>query len=306
MIKYASVVVLSLERPKVLRWSLESLQQHTHYPHELIVHDDGSADSHVREFLLEQLASGGISSLVLNPPGRNMAIGQALNRTLPMCTGKYIASLSGDYQYRDGWLEEAVELLEAFPEASIVSLDRSHNAAYDLLTFMEYRTRQGLEAELRWAPGTSLIAFRRSDLEAVWPIEILRTPTAEHWSLVKALCPGAWHTATPQPKEFEGPWCISPIRPKVSHPPANLMQGVSGIYDPEGKLYRRPVHRCPLLRGEVPFLEGALWNVDNAPLLALGTGSGNRYLLGLTASTGTLLKTPLKHDAPPDWRWPGE
>ncbi len=298
---YASIVVLSLERPKVLRWSLKSLQDHTHYPHELIVHDDGSTDPDVMEFLLEQLSSGGISSLVLNPPGRNMAVGFALNRSLPMCLGKYIVVMDGDYQYLDGWLGEAVELLEAFPEASIVSLARSYSDKYNRRTFIKFRTQQGVTVEQRWTPGTSSIVFRRGDL--VWPVGSLKLPTAEPWSLIKSLCPGVWHSGTPQPEGFQGPWCISPISPKVFHPPVSVLQGIFGIYDATGKRYRRPAHRYPLLHGEVSIPEEeALWSVDEAPLRELGVGLGNRYLLGRPSSTGFLLEVPPKYEAPLNWK----
>lgn len=304
MIKYASLVVLSLERPDVLRWSLESLMANTGYPHELIVHDDGSMDAQVRDFLHVLLMQGRISQTVLNPPGRNTGIGNALARTLPMCTGDYIAILGGDYQYRACWLQEAVEILRVHSKVSIVSLARSSDNNFDRHTFVRYQDHTlGQRIELRWSPGTGAIAFRREDLEAVWPIPYLNTARAEQWTVIKALFPEATRDVTAMPAcgHYPEKWCVSPGEPKVAHPPINKLQGIFGVYDKEGNRHRRPAHRLPLLHGCVDLTEEeALWVDTGVPLRCLGNFRGNRFCLTHTASIGGHVLPPPLYGVP-DW-----
>ncbi len=229
-----------------------------------------------------------------------MGIGNALARTLPMCTGDYIAILGGDYQYRACWLQEAVEILEVFPEVSLVSVAHSTSDPFDKATFTRYEKREELEIELHWCPGTSAIVFRRKDLEAVWPIPHLATARAEQWTVIKALFPLASRLRPSATVDYpETLWCAMPVETKVAHPPVDRLQGIFGVYDYEGHRRRRPAHRFPLLHGDVDLTEEeALW-VDTGVLLShLGNFQGNRFCLTHTASIGGHVMPPPLYGVP--------
>jgi len=106
---FASLAVLSYRRPEFLQRSLESLRRNTFYPHELIVHDDGSD---MNWFLLyNKTWTREISTAIINT-GMNMGVGEALHRCWSAAKGKYLAKLDADLVYTKGWLEEGVRLLE--------------------------------------------------------------------------------------------------------------------------------------------------------------------------------------------------
>jgi glycosyltransferase involved in cell wall biosynthesis len=108
---FATVCVLSYERPDFLRDSLQSMREGAEYPLEIIVHDDGSRDPRVRELLHEQLALGNISTAIFNPAGHNQGQGVALNRLFSMAAGDPIIKADQDLIYHGGWLKRCIEIL---------------------------------------------------------------------------------------------------------------------------------------------------------------------------------------------------
>jgi GT2 family glycosyltransferase len=109
MMDFASLAVLSYKRPQFLHQSLDSLKHNTFYPHELIVHDDGSDDCW---FLLYHMTWARELSTVIINTGMNMGVGEALYRCWACAKGNYLAKLDADLIYQRGWLEEGVRLLE--------------------------------------------------------------------------------------------------------------------------------------------------------------------------------------------------
>ena len=106
---FASLAVLSYGRPQMLQQSLDSLKRNTFYPHELIVHDDGSD---MNWFLLYNMVwARELSSAIINT-GMNMGVGVALHRCWSVAKGNYLVKLDADLVYTKGWLEEGVRLLE--------------------------------------------------------------------------------------------------------------------------------------------------------------------------------------------------
>lgn len=110
--KFASVCVLSYERPDFLRSSLDSMRALAHYPLEIIVHDDGSRDPRVGELLREQLGLGHVSTVIANPPGHNQGQGVALNRMFAVAAGDPIVKADQDLMYHPGWLKRCIEILD--------------------------------------------------------------------------------------------------------------------------------------------------------------------------------------------------
>lgn len=128
---YASCCVLSYNRPELLRNSLTSMVDNAHHPFELIVHDDGSADEGVLEYLHTLQRSGLISSLILNPPGHNQGQGVALNRMFNMASGDPILKLDQDMIYNDGWLSDVVATLNSNPRIGLLGLFHYHHDPVD-------------------------------------------------------------------------------------------------------------------------------------------------------------------------------
>lgn len=100
----ASCCILSYNRPKFLQECIESLHERTHEPIEIIVHDDGSEDKEVIEYLNEALSKKWITALIRNPPGHNQGQGVALNRMFRMASGDLLVKVDQDLIFKDNWL----------------------------------------------------------------------------------------------------------------------------------------------------------------------------------------------------------
>jgi len=119
--KYASLCILSYERPDFLIRSLESLKKNTKYPYELIVNDDASLNQRVASYLTEQYFKGHISHLILNS-GKNMGVGRSFRNCIGVSNGDYIFKLDADLEYKPGWIETAVNIIENNKDAGCVGL----------------------------------------------------------------------------------------------------------------------------------------------------------------------------------------
>lgn len=109
---YASICLLSYQRPKFVRQTIASAIKNADYPLELIVHDDGS-DEETVEVLREFHRNGLISLLMLNALGNNEGQGIALRRMFAAATGDPIVKMDQDLQFEPSWLDKCVGLLDA-------------------------------------------------------------------------------------------------------------------------------------------------------------------------------------------------
>lgn len=114
-----SIVVLSLDRLKLLRSTLSSLRECTDHPYELILVDDGSRRRGIRRYLFRLLERAEISTLILNA-GRPLGIGEAVNRGFRAAHGAYLCKVDADVAFTPGWLGKCVRALEAFPEVGLL------------------------------------------------------------------------------------------------------------------------------------------------------------------------------------------
>lgn len=110
---FATACVLSYERPQFVAEALKTMIEGADYPLEVIVHDDGSKDPAVRNYLGKLVDEGRISTLITNPPGHNQGQGTALNRMFKMAAGDPIIKLDQDLLFEPGWLRRCVEILDA-------------------------------------------------------------------------------------------------------------------------------------------------------------------------------------------------
>ena len=113
--EFASLAVLSYKRPELLQQSIQSLKSSTFYPHELIIHDDGSDDNWF--FLQNLMWARELSTLIVNT-GMNMGVGEALHRCWACAKGRYLVKLDADLVYTKGWLEEGVRLMEKYEDVA--------------------------------------------------------------------------------------------------------------------------------------------------------------------------------------------
>lgn len=102
----------------VLKTCLDSLWQSTQTPYDLLVFDNASCDE-VRFFLREAQHQGRIQYLVLSD--RNVGKGGAWNFIFQAAPGEVIAYADSDVLFRPGWLERSLEILEAYPQAGMVT-----------------------------------------------------------------------------------------------------------------------------------------------------------------------------------------
>lgn len=110
--EYATACVLSYNRPAFLAQCLATMAVNADYPLEIIVHDDGSSDEQVIDYLNAQVRGSLISSVIFNPPGHNQGQGTALNRMFNMASGDPIIKCDQDLIFSEGWLAKTVAILE--------------------------------------------------------------------------------------------------------------------------------------------------------------------------------------------------
>ena len=106
------------ERTNILKVCLESITRHADAPYDLMVIDNSSIRP-VRSYLDSLARAGVIDHLILN--SRNLGISGALNIAFNAAPGQYIAFSNDDIFFHQGWLSAHLEVLEAFPEAGMVS-----------------------------------------------------------------------------------------------------------------------------------------------------------------------------------------
>jgi glycosyltransferase involved in cell wall biosynthesis len=120
--KVASLVVLAYERPEFLKVNLESLlTTPSGYPMEIIVHNDGSTDPAVLDYLA-QVAKDKRISMLINNCGKNQGIEKAVKRSIACSSGEYIFKLDTDLLYTENWLKKAIKVLETDPLIGAVGL----------------------------------------------------------------------------------------------------------------------------------------------------------------------------------------
>lgn len=129
---YASLVVLSYKRPEHLKRSLESLLNFSDgkIAYELIVHDDGAGDDgsgKINMTMLLQMARQRLLSTLIVNAGDNLGVGTAMNRGFKVASGKWLCKLDADLEYRSGWIEAGVKLLEERPDVGVVGFFDYHN-----------------------------------------------------------------------------------------------------------------------------------------------------------------------------------
>lgn len=106
------------ESLQVLKVCLNSIRENTGVPHDLLVFDNASCPQ-VRTYLSTAQEEGQIQYLVLSD--KNIGKGGAWNFIFAGAPGEYIAYADSDIFFRPGWLSRSLEILNAFPNAGMVT-----------------------------------------------------------------------------------------------------------------------------------------------------------------------------------------
>jgi glycosyltransferase involved in cell wall biosynthesis len=129
MSSFASICVLSYERPDLLRACLESVRD-AGAPFELIIHDDGSEDVDAKFLLTETIAKGGCSQLIRISPGHNEGVGEAVRKCFAVAQGDLLVKIDQDLVFTPGWLATTRTILED-PHVGAVGMFAYHHDPVD-------------------------------------------------------------------------------------------------------------------------------------------------------------------------------
>ena len=106
------------ESLEVLKVCLNSIRENTGVPYDLLVFDNASCPQ-VRAYLSAAQEEGQIQYLVLSD--KNIGKGGAWNIIFAGAPGEFIAYADSDIYFRPGWLSRSLEILNAFPNAGMVT-----------------------------------------------------------------------------------------------------------------------------------------------------------------------------------------
>lgn len=106
------------ESLEVLKLFIQSLRVNTKLPFDLMVFDNASCQE-VTDYLTQLKSAGMIQYLVLSD--RNFRKLGALDYILRAAPGEIVAYADSDVYFLPGWLEQSIRILDAFPQAGMVS-----------------------------------------------------------------------------------------------------------------------------------------------------------------------------------------
>ena len=137
-----SIIILTWNHLDVTRACLESIQRHTHQPHEIIVVDNGSTDGTVA-WLQEQMQQQPTIRLLANSENRGFATG--CNQGMQAAIGEYLLLLNNDTVVTPDWLDGLLECL-ADPSVGIVGPLTNNLSGIQQWPWCSYRTLEELDA----------------------------------------------------------------------------------------------------------------------------------------------------------------
>ena len=114
-----SVAMATYNGERYLREQLESVARQTLPPFELVVCDDGSADSTLR--ILDEFARSAPFPVHVHRNQRNLGYGDNFLRAISLCRGEWIALCDQDDVWLDHKLERCVEVLAGHSGVDLLS-----------------------------------------------------------------------------------------------------------------------------------------------------------------------------------------
>ena len=155
-------------RSETLRKCINSLIETTrNTPCEIIVVDNGDNIDDSR-WLLDQTAAGHIHHYVRN--NKNYYFGYARNQAIKLSQGDYIHISDNDIEYKSGWVQWCVSILDAFPDKKYLvtplRTDRQHRNERYWRGVQEFKGENYL---LNLKAGSNSWMMKRESFEEIGP-----------------------------------------------------------------------------------------------------------------------------------------
>ena len=109
----AAIIIPTYNALEYTKKCLSSLRMATHFPHEIIVVDNGSSDGTL-EYIEQQ------KDVRLIKTGQNLGYAGACNVGMPTSTSEYVVLTNNDIIFTPGWLAQLVETAELNPRIGLV------------------------------------------------------------------------------------------------------------------------------------------------------------------------------------------
>lgn len=131
--KTVSIIILNWNGKEHLKNCLLSIRNNTNYPsYEVIVVDQGSVDGSL-EMIKRDFPE---VRLIENP--ENVGIPKASNQAFNIARGDYFFLLGNDTEVFEGWMENAVKIMESYPE--ICTVGSTQMGINDMKTYVSRDT----------------------------------------------------------------------------------------------------------------------------------------------------------------------
>ena len=106
------------DRSAMMRKCIESMQENTDYPTEVIVIDNGGSEEDSK-YLLQKVEEGVVNTYVRNK--NNMHFGWAWNQGIALATSEMILLTCNDILFKPKWLSETVKAFKAYPDRKLIA-----------------------------------------------------------------------------------------------------------------------------------------------------------------------------------------
>ena len=136
-------------RSEMMKRSIKSLIDHTNYPAELIVIDNGGDDDD-SDFLVDLARKGHINTYIRNKD--NMHFGWGFNQGVKLATSDYVFLTCNDILFEQDWLSKTIEPLLKHPDKKWWGSPCIINEKYDLGEFDGYRLNTWAGSNCRLIP----------------------------------------------------------------------------------------------------------------------------------------------------------
>ena len=143
---FVSIVILTFNQLHRTRECLDSIQKHTHIPHEVIVVDNGSKDGTVG-YLKKWAKKKPNYHVILNKTNRGFAAGN--NQGIQQAKGDYIVLLNNDVVVSEKWLEGMLNAFERDYDIGMVGPMTNYISGEQLEPNATYRNMSEFESFAR-------------------------------------------------------------------------------------------------------------------------------------------------------------
>ncbi len=182
----------------VVSRTLDSLRESVRIPYDLLVFDNGSC-AEMRDFLLQRQGRGDIQYLLLSE--RNLGKCGAWNVIFAAAPGELIMYCDQDVHFSSGWLEQSLAILDAFPDAAMISArpmrplpelssatlawaERTPDVAVEAGTFVRWETEWEMMSGLGLTEAQARLRYGQSGDVRLTRGGVSALAGASHWQFL--------------------------------------------------------------------------------------------------------------------------